>query len=77
MARTSKKRTILLNDVIDSEITNHQGSFTWTFNDYKKNVSVRIKLERWWINHLAENLWDVINDEEKELDKLRGSMKDC
>ena len=70
-----KQRTILLNDVNDTDITNHQGEFTWTFHDYKKNLSVKIKLERWWIMLLAENLWEVLQDEESELTKLHKAME--
>jgi len=69
-----KQRTILLNDVNDTSIANHQGKFTWVFHDYKKNLDVKIKLDRWWIMLLAENLWEVLQDEENELAKLRKAM---
>ena len=71
-----KRRTILLNDVNDTDITNHQGKFTWVFHDYKKNLDLKIKLDRWWISYLAENLWEVIKDEENELAKLMQDLKD-
>lgn len=71
---SNKQRTILLNDVNDIEIANHQGKFTWVFHDYKKNMDVKIKLDRWWIKVLAENLWEVVEDEQRELDKLCGSL---
>jgi len=70
-----KHRNILLNDINDTTTTNHQGSFTWEFHDYKKNITVKIMLDRWWIKCLSENLWEVVNDERAELDKLSESMK--
>jgi len=70
-----KQRTILLNNVNDTTITNHQGDFTWTFHDYHKNLDVKIKLERWWISFLAENLWDVLREEEEEIAKLGEALK--
>lgn len=72
---TKKRRTILLNDVNDTDIINIQGEFIWTFHDYHKNIDVKIKLERWWIKFLSENLWAVIRDEESELIKLEQALK--
>lgn len=72
---SKEARNIILGDVNNTSIINHQGSFTWTFHDYKKNLNVKIKLDRLWIRFLAEDLWEVINDEHQELSKVEQALK--
>jgi len=71
----TKPRKIYLKNVNVSEITNHEGKFSWSFKDYEKNLTVVLELDRWWINFLADDLWKVMTDEQNAIDKLKKHMK--
>ena len=70
-----KKRKIHLNDICDLESGNFDKEFQLKFFDYKKNLDVVLHLPHWWIKYIAENLWNVIKDEQRELDKIKDSMR--
>lgn len=69
------KRKIHLNDVVDLESNNYEKEFQLKFFDYKKNLDVVLHLPKWWIKCIAEQLWNVIKDEQQELDKIKDSMR--
>jgi len=56
------------------ESINFEGEFRFNFFDYKKNMNVILYLPRWWIKIIAEKSWDIIKDEQKELDVIKDSM---
>lgn len=70
-----KKRKIHLRDIVNLESKNFNTEFQLEFFDYKKNLDVILHLPQWWIKWIAENLWNVIKDEQRELDKIKDSMR--
>ena len=69
-----KSRKIHLKNVCDLESINFGGEFQFNFFDYKKNLNIILHLPRWWIKIIAEKSWDIIKDEQKELDVIKDSM---
>jgi len=51
--------------------------FTLTFTEYrsKENIEVIIRLDFWWIEHIAENLHKVINYVAGKVDDARFTMR--
>ena len=70
-----KKRKMHLNGIVDLNSYNYDKEFQLEFFDYKKNLDVILHLPHWWIKCIAENLWNVIKDEQQELDKIKDSMR--
>jgi len=64
-----------LRDIAEIQTTNHEGTFTLRLEDYTRNIGIRAVLPRWFISYIAERLWDVINQEEQELAKLKAKLK--
>ena len=59
-------------------IRRYEGGFTWTFYGTPVNGSnkheINIKFERWWLVYLAEDLKEVLKEEEEEIKRLRSLM---
>lgn len=70
-----KARKIHLRDIADLEAKNFDTEFQLDFYDFKKKMHVVLHLPQWWIKYIAENLWNVIKEEQQELDKIKDSMR--
>lgn len=49
------------------------GKFTLVFEDHNKFI--KINLENWWIEYIAEELHKVLDVNQKKIDSLRQAMQ--
>ena len=58
-----------------AEIRRYEGGFEWTFycdinGAFGRRKIFKLKFDRWWLIYLAKDIKKVLDEEQKELDRL-------
>lgn len=70
----AKKRTVNVREIWDIRSTAHSGSdSTLTFESSKHRINLH--LGAYTIDYMAEKLWDIINERQKQVDSNKRTMR--